>query len=379
MRWASRRARHRADQREELAEAGVVDVARGLPLGDQRAQRPRDRTPRAGAAARPRPARPRCRPPRRRRGPPCSGSGSAAWWRRRRAASATSRTVASVVPAFEEQSQRRVGEGLPGGGLLPLGGGRPVRAAAIFALGGVGHRGQPGPGGLLSGPARTRCRTRPSRTGGTCGPPRPTNRVDEGCPALAQVYRRFGEAAAETSPLYERVAVALSESDAALRAIEAAPARKRHPTVILAALHDLALAGRAPALAAAYAAADGDAAAGAAIDTLLRDDRLGRGHRRAPAAADRRDRTLRRAVSGHRRGGAPGGRGCGRADRRGLFGWAQSQCRSRRHHLQQRTVAGRPVISRAAVVVRSWETGPSRRGRCPRSSPGSASTSIRST
>jgi hypothetical protein len=87
---------------------------------------------------------------------------------------------------------------------------------------------------------------------------------------LAQVYRRFGEVdAVGTSPLYERVAVALSESDEALRAIEAAPARKRHPTVILAALHDLALAGRAPALAGAYAAADGDAAAGAAIDTLL--------------------------------------------------------------------------------------------------------------
>ncbi|KJK38215.1 hypothetical protein UK15_18335 [Streptomyces variegatus] len=88
---------------------------------------------------------------------------------------------------------------------------------------------------------------------------------------VAQVYRHFGEVdAAETSPLYERVAVALSESDEALRAIETAPARKRHPTVILAALHDLALAGRAPALAAAYAAADGDAAARAAIDTLLR-------------------------------------------------------------------------------------------------------------
>ncbi|WP_220096490.1 DUF2332 domain-containing protein [Streptomyces cyaneus] len=85
------------------------------------------------------------------------------------------------------------------------------------------------------------------------------------------MYRRFGEVdAAETSPLYERVAVALSESDEALRAIETAPARKRHPTVILAALHDLALAGRAPELAAAYAAADGDAAADAAIDTLLR-------------------------------------------------------------------------------------------------------------
>jgi hypothetical protein len=87
---------------------------------------------------------------------------------------------------------------------------------------------------------------------------------------LAHVYRHFGEVdAAKASPLYERVAVALSESDEALRAIEAAPARKRHPAVILAALHDLALAGRAPALAAAYAAADGDAAAGAAIDTLL--------------------------------------------------------------------------------------------------------------
>jgi hypothetical protein len=88
---------------------------------------------------------------------------------------------------------------------------------------------------------------------------------------LAEEYRRFGEVdAAGTSPLYERVAVALSESGEALRAIEMAPARKRRPAVILAALHDLALAGRAPALAAAYAAADGDAAAGAAIDTLLR-------------------------------------------------------------------------------------------------------------
>ncbi|HEX6352649.1 DUF2332 domain-containing protein [Actinophytocola sp.] len=88
---------------------------------------------------------------------------------------------------------------------------------------------------------------------------------------LAQVYRHFGEVdAAGTSPLYERVAVALSESDEALRAAEKAPARKRHPKVILAALHDLAIAGRAPALAKAYAASDGDAAAAAAIDTLLR-------------------------------------------------------------------------------------------------------------
>jgi hypothetical protein len=87
----------------------------------------------------------------------------------------------------------------------------------------------------------------------------------------AQVYRRFAEVdAAGTSPLYERVALALSESAEALRAIGTAPARRRQPTLILAALHDLALAGRAPALAAAYAAGDGDAAAEAAVDTLLR-------------------------------------------------------------------------------------------------------------
>jgi hypothetical protein len=87
---------------------------------------------------------------------------------------------------------------------------------------------------------------------------------------LAQLYRHFGEVdAAETSSLYERVAVALSASEEALGAIAAAPAPKRHPRVILAALHDLALAGRAPALAAAYAAGDGDAAASAAVDTLV--------------------------------------------------------------------------------------------------------------
>ena len=88
---------------------------------------------------------------------------------------------------------------------------------------------------------------------------------------LAEVYRHFGDVdAADGSPLHQRVAVALSESDEAMRAIEAAPASKRHPPLILAALHDLVLAGRAPALAAAYAAGDGDAAAEAAIDTLLR-------------------------------------------------------------------------------------------------------------
>ncbi len=85
------------------------------------------------------------------------------------------------------------------------------------------------------------------------------------------MYRRYAQAgAARNSPLYERLALALSESEAALRAIRTAPARRRHPALILAALHDLALAGRAPELAAAYTATDHDAAAGTAIDTLLR-------------------------------------------------------------------------------------------------------------
>ena len=88
---------------------------------------------------------------------------------------------------------------------------------------------------------------------------------------LPEAYRHFGQVdAAGSSPLYERVAVALSESEEALRALAAAPARTRHPLVVLAALHDLVLAGRAPTLGAAYAAGDPDAAAAAAIDTLLR-------------------------------------------------------------------------------------------------------------
>ena len=100
--------------------------------------------------------------------------------------------------------------------------------------------------------------------------PRPTAPGRPGR-SLAEAYRRFGAGeAAGTSPLYRRVAIAVSASDEALRAVEAAPARKRHPAVILAALHDLALAGRAPALAAACAAGDADAAARAAVDTLLR-------------------------------------------------------------------------------------------------------------
>jgi hypothetical protein len=84
---------------------------------------------------------------------------------------------------------------------------------------------------------------------------------------LAEAYRRFGEDAAGT--VYGRVAVALSESGPALRALEAVPARKRNPALILAALHYLALAGRAPALAAAYARDDPDAAAAAAVYTVV--------------------------------------------------------------------------------------------------------------
>jgi len=87
---------------------------------------------------------------------------------------------------------------------------------------------------------------------------------------VAMAYRRFGKAAAERSSLYERVAIALSESPDAQRVIGSAPARSRRPASILAALHDLALSGRAPELATAYAARDPDAAGRAAIEALLR-------------------------------------------------------------------------------------------------------------
>ena len=196
---------------------------------------------------------------------------------------------------------------------------------------------------------------------------------------LAQVYRHFGEVdAAGTSPLYERVAVALSESDEALCAIEAAPTRKRHPTVILAALHDLALAGRAPALAAAYADADGDAAAAAAIDTLMsmtdsvvaiavhrptRTNETGRCAVLYPAIAEAARRVGANAV--------------GLIDVALRLGSISMSIASASRTATDDRWATRhlPCSSR----LRSSETGPSRRGRCLRSSPESASTSIRST
>ncbi|MET9272639.1 DUF2332 domain-containing protein [Kribbella sp. NPDC003557] len=76
---------------------------------------------------------------------------------------------------------------------------------------------------------------------------------------VAQDYRRFGEVdAPKISPVYGQIAIALSESDDALRVIESAPPRGRRPPAILAALHYLALSGQAPELANAFAHAGGD-------------------------------------------------------------------------------------------------------------------------
>ncbi|MCZ2829139.1 DUF2332 domain-containing protein [Modestobacter sp. VKM Ac-2986] len=86
--------------------------------------------------------------------------------------------------------------------------------------------------------------------------------------AIAATLRRYAGAAG-TSPLDRRTALALGGSPAALHALAALPARRRSPALVLAALHDLALAGRAPALAAAHAVADGAATADAAVATLL--------------------------------------------------------------------------------------------------------------
>jgi hypothetical protein len=95
---------------------------------------------------------------------------------------------------------------------------------------------------------------------------------------LAQAYRRFAEVdAAKISPLYMRIALAVSESAEALRAIEALPARKRNPSLILAALHYLSLTGQA---------ALGEVAVEAAIRTLVeRTDAVAAvvAHRKVPA------------------------------------------------------------------------------------------------
>ncbi|GGM09064.1 DUF2332 domain-containing protein [Nakamurella endophytica] len=99
----------------------------------------------------------------------------------------------------------------------------------------------------------------------------------------SEVYRRFGETC-DVASLSGHVALAVSRSDPALQVLAAAPGRARRPAALLAALHDLAVAGRAPALAAAYAAGDGPAAAAAAVAVLLRDSGavLATAARRAP-------------------------------------------------------------------------------------------------
>ena len=87
---------------------------------------------------------------------------------------------------------------------------------------------------------------------------------------LAEAYRRFGATDVKgSSPLYERVADAIASSVEALRVVESAPAHKRHPTLILAALHDQVLQGEAPVLADAYASNDLDAVGAAAVDALV--------------------------------------------------------------------------------------------------------------
>ncbi|MDP1793715.1 MAG: DUF2332 domain-containing protein [Acidimicrobiales bacterium] len=88
--------------------------------------------------------------------------------------------------------------------------------------------------------------------------------------SLSEVYRHFGDTDVKgSSPLYERVALAIAESTAALAVVEQAPPLKRHPTVILAALHDQVLRGHAPDLAAAYASSDLDDVGLLAVDALV--------------------------------------------------------------------------------------------------------------
>ena len=116
----------------------------------------------------------------------------------------------------------------------------------------------------------------------------------------AEPYRRSAEADAATSPLQAALALAVGTSDDALRALDGTPLRSRPPAVVLAALHDLALAGCAPALSAAFAADDAEAAAAAAVDVLVHTTAqvvATAGHRRVRTIEARRCAVLSPAVA----------------------------------------------------------------------------------
>ncbi|GAB2684276.1 DUF2332 domain-containing protein [Thalassiella azotivora] len=87
----------------------------------------------------------------------------------------------------------------------------------------------------------------------------------------AEAFLRHGEVQRRRGFLLDAaVATALGESGAAQEVLASAPGLLRRPAAVLAALHDLTLGGRAPALARAVAAGDADAAADCAADTLRR-------------------------------------------------------------------------------------------------------------
>jgi len=133
------------------------------------------------------------------------------------------------------------------------------------------------------------------------------------------------------------MAVALAASGQAQRVLEAISARNRRPALILAALHDLALAGRCPPLMAALTVGDFDAVADAAVDAVfvqadwvvatarksLRTVETGSCSVLYPAVADVADRLDAAAVALIDVGG---------------FCRRQPACRPRRHHLQHQPV-----------------------------------------
>lgn len=88
--------------------------------------------------------------------------------------------------------------------------------------------------------------------------------------SLAETYRDFGEPdPTSVQTPAASIAVAISESEAALAVIERAPVRRRQPALILACLYDLALSGRAPQLLAALSGTDSVATGAAGTAALL--------------------------------------------------------------------------------------------------------------
>ena len=98
----------------------------------------------------------------------------------------------------------------------------------------------------------------------------PMAAVDSPSFSVSERFIHFAEVDCRgNSALYAAVAHAVTTDEDALEVIAQAPVDKQHPTVVLAVVHDLALSGSAPAVAAAFAAGDTESAGPAVCHAIV--------------------------------------------------------------------------------------------------------------